>query len=182
MKELSLHLLDVIENSIKANASLIELDIREDSLKDHLHFRIIDDGRGMEPEFVERVLDPFTTTRTTRKVGLGLSLFKAAAEQTGGGLTIASEVGKGTIVECWFGLSSIDRAPLGKMDDTLILLISGYPDIDFLYRHETDSGSMTFDTRFFREALEDVPLNHVEVLKFLRKEFCEHFNQLHSKA
>ena len=147
MKELSLHILDIAENSVKAEASLIEIEISEDTGKNLLTIAIKDNGVGMSEEFLKRVKDPFSTTRTTRRVGMGISLFEAAAEQCGGGLEISSEQNVGTEVFVRFQLDHIDRAPLGDMAGTMQTLIGGSPDRDFVYSHSKDGKCFTMDTR-----------------------------------
>ena len=167
MKELSLHILDIVQNSIKAKAQNIGIDILESEGANELVITITDDGCGMEPEFLARVRDPFTTTRTTRKTGMGISLFEAAAVQTGGWLDIQSEKGVGTTLAVKFTLDSIDRAPLGDMASTVVTVIGGAPDIDFLYRHKTDKGEFVLDTKKLRETLGDVPLDIPDVLAWI---------------
>ncbi len=169
MKELSLHILDIIQNSIKANAKNIEVLIDESKKENRLDIVIKDDGCGMSPEFLSRVRDPFTTTRTTRKTGMGISLFEAAAVQTGGGLSIESEEGVGTTLAVNFVLDSIDRAPLGNMASTMVTAIGGAPQIDFLYRHKTDKGEFKLDTKGIRETLGGVPLDIPEVLQWINE-------------
>ena len=167
MKELSLHILDIVQNSIKAEAKNITVEIVESISEDKLTISVIDDGCGMSEEFLARVRDPFTTTRTTRKTGMGISLFEAAAQQTGGGLDIRSKLGEGTTLTVWFGLSSIDRAPLGDMAGTMETIIGGAPDIDFVYRHVTDKGEFVLDTKELRQMLGDVPLNVPDILSWI---------------
>ena len=167
MKELSLHILDIVQNSIKAEAKNITVEIVESVGEDKLTITVIDDGCGMSEEFLARVRDPFTTTRTTRKTGMGISLFEAAAQQTGGGLDIKSKLGEGTTLTVWFGLSSIDRAPLGDMAGTMETIIGGAPDIDYVYRHVTDKGEFVLDTKELRQMLGDVPLNVPDILSWI---------------
>ncbi|MDR1093080.1 MAG: ATP-binding protein, partial [Clostridiales bacterium] len=135
MRELSLHILDIVQNSIGAGAKTVRIGVAADTARDCLTIIIADDGKGMTKEFAENVTDPFTTTRTTRKVGMGLALFKAAAEDSGGSLKIESELGKGTTVTAVFGLSSIDRVPLGDLAGTMITLIRGAPDVDYVLEY-----------------------------------------------
>ena len=167
MKELSLHILDIVQNSIKAEAKNITVEIVESVGEDKLTITVIDDGCGMSEEFLARVRDPFTTTRTTRKTGMGISLFEAAAQQTGGGLDIKSKLGEGTTLTVWFGLSSIDRAPLGDMAGTMETIIGGAPDIDYVYWHVTDKGEFVLDTKELRQMLGDVPLNVPDILSWI---------------
>ena len=167
MKELSLHILDIVQNSIKADAKNITVTIVESIDEDKMTITVEDDGCGMSEEFLARVRDPFTTTRTTRKTGMGISLFEAAAQQTGGGLDITSKEGEGTTLTVWFGLSSIDRAPLGDMAGTMETIIGGAPDIDYVYRHVTDKGEFVLDTKELRSMLGGVPLNTPDVLSWI---------------
>jgi len=146
MRELSMHILDLAQNSIVASATLIEIDVTADSASDTFKIAIRDNGRGMSPEFLARVRDPFTTTRTTRRVGLGIPMFAEAAQACDGGLTVESQVGKGTSVEATFRLSHIDRAPLGDIAATLIALIAANPDIDIVYRQQVIIGHPELDS------------------------------------
>lgn len=167
MKELSLHVLDIAKNSVKAKAGVIEIIIEENTEQNFLTIEINDNGCGMDAEFLSRVRDPFSTTRTTRKVGMGISLFEAAAVQCGGWLDISSEVGSGTSVKAYFKYDHIDRAPLGDMAGTMTTLISGSPDTEFIYRHVKDGKSFVMDTRELREILGDVPLDTPEVINWI---------------
>ncbi len=167
MSEVSLHILDIAKNSVKANADLIEILVTEDEEKDLLSIGIYDNGCGMSEEFLKTVKDPFSTTRTTRKVGMGIPLFMAAANACGGDLAIESEEGVGTRLDVTFGLSHIDRAPLGDMAGTMQTLISGSPNIDFLYRHTKNGQEFVLDTREIRNILGDVPLDTPDVLMWL---------------
>ncbi len=167
MKELSLHILDIAKNSVKAEASLIEIIVEEDIEKNRLRISIKDNGKGMSEEFLKTVKDPFSTTRTTRKVGMGISLFEAAAEQCGGHLDISSELGVGTTLSVEFQLDHIDRAPLGDMAGTMLTLISGSPDIDFCYRQIKNEKEFLLDTRQMRSILGEVPLNSPDVLSWI---------------
>lgn len=167
MTEISLNVLDVAENSTKAGASLVTIRISVDTTQDTLTIIIEDDGCGMTKEQVAQVTDPFFTTRTTRKVGLGVPFFKYAAECTGGNFHIDSQIGSGTAVTAVFGLSHIDRMPLGDITSTIHTLIVYHPDIDFIYYYRYDDASFTLDTREFRQILGDVPLNSPEVSEYI---------------
>ena len=167
MKELSLHILDIAKNSVKAQATLIEIYVTEDESKNLLTIEIKDNGCGMSEEFLKTVKDPFSTTRTTRKVGMGISLFEAAAVQCGGKLDIISEVGVGTRLTTTFELDNIDRAPIGDMAGTMQTLISGSPAIEFIYRHEKNSKVFVLDTRELKQVLGEVPLDTPEVLLWI---------------
>lgn len=169
MRELSLNVLDIAQNSISANASLIEIAVIEDTVKKELLIRILDNGKGMTPEQVANVQDPFFTTRTTRRVGMGIPLFKLAAEQTGGGLTIKSEVGKGTDVETVFKTDSIDFTPLGDINSTIIMLITMNTDRDFIYRYGIDENEFTLSTAELKGILGGVPLDEPSVAQWIRE-------------
>ena len=178
MKELSLHILDIAENSVKAKASKIEITVSEDTKNNLLTIGIKDNGCGMSEEFLKTVKDPFSTTRTTRRVGMGLSLFEAAAQQCGGGLDIKSKEGEGTEVYVTFALNHIDRAPLGDMAGTIETLIGGSPDIDFIYRHKKDGAEFVLDTEEIRETLAGVPLDTPEVILWIGDFINEGINEL----
>lgn len=179
MRELSLHILDIVQNSVSAGASLIQIVIVEDTKADRMSIDIIDNGRGMTRTQVSKVSDPFFTSRTTRKVGLGIPLFKMAAEQAGGEFSIESIPGKGTTVKATFGLTHIDRAPLGNMIATVNVLIRCNPKIDFIYRREKDGRSFTLDTRDLRKELgAEVPLDTPEVLEWVDGYLKENTEQI----
>jgi len=179
MKELSLNILDIAENSVKAKASLTEIRLTETD--EWLTLVIQDDGCGMTEEVVRGVVDPFYTTRTTRKVGMGLPLLKLAAEMTGGTLQVVSRAEKehpddhGTTVTATFAVSHIDCPPLGDVVETMVTLIQGHPDTDFLFVHTVGEREVRLDTRELRQVLEDVPLNSYEILQwieaFLREQY-----------
>lgn len=168
MTEISLNVLDVAENSVRANASLIEITVEINTETDRLTIVISDNGCGMSKEQAAKVEDPFFTTRTTRSVGLGVPFFKYAAELTGGEFRIQSEPGKGTVVTAVFVLSHIDRMPLGDMTSTMHTLITFNTKIDFLYSYIVDKNSFALDTREFREVLEDVPFDMPEVSAYIK--------------
>ena len=173
MRELSLNVMDIAQNSISAGASLITLEVEEDLTRDLLRISVKDNGRGMTPEQVQNVTDPFYTTRTTRKVGLGVPLFKMEAEMTGGHFTIDSTVGVGTDLTAVFHPSSVDMIPLGDINGTVQLLVTGNPERDFLYsRRYKDHGGerdFTLDTRELREVLGgEVALNAPEVVLWVK--------------
>ena len=181
MKELSLNILDIAENSVKAGALLTEITVDEtDSV---LTIIIKDDGYGMTPEILKGVTDPFYTTRTTRSVGLGLPLLKLEAEQTGGGITVESRHidehpdTHGTQVTAVFSKDHIDSVPLGDIIASIVTLIHGHPDIDFLFIHRVQGREVTLDTRELREALEGVPLNTYEVIKWIEEYLREQYSQ-----
>lgn len=180
MLELSLHILDVLQNALEAGASRIELVIEEDLSRDLLRITATDNGRGMDRAMLERARDPFFTTRSTRRVGLGIPLFAAAAEHCNGGLTIESVVGKGTTIMATFQHSHVDRAPLGNMVTTLLSVILGREQIDLHYRHRVNERSFDFDTDEIKARLGDVPLSHPLVRNWLKDYLEEGLNALHS--
>ncbi len=173
MKELSLNILDIAKNSVKAEATRIGIKIDENIPDNTLTIVISDNGCGMSEEFVNRVRDPFTTTRTTRKVGMGIPLFELAASQCGGGLEIESKRGEGTVVTARFEYDHIDRAPIGDMPGTITTLISGSPDIDFEYIHVLNGTEFIFDTAEVREVLGGVPLDTADVLNWINEYISE---------
>ncbi|SDM62495.1 ATP-binding protein [Acetanaerobacterium elongatum] len=173
MQELSLNILDIVQNSVKAKASLITIRVIEDIHADTLTITIADNGCGMSEETAKAAVDPFYTTRTTRKVGLGLPFIKMAAEMTGGSFSIQSAIGVGTTVTAVFGLRHIDRMPLGDMCSTMLTLVSGSPQIDFVYTHLNAEQDFIMDTRQFKEILGDVPLNAPEILNFIKDYISE---------
>ena len=167
MRELSLNILDVAQNSITAGASLITIEVNENTVDKTLFIGIYDNGKGMSEEQVKSVVDPFFTTRTTRKVGMGIPLFKMAAEQTGGGLEIESELGVGTNVRANFKTDSVDFTPLGDIASTVQMLITMNTDRDFVYKHIVNEKEFVADTREIKEILGDVPLDTYEVSQWL---------------
>lgn len=164
MQELSLNILDIAQNSVKAGATLVRVGVTVEA--NALTIEIADNGCGMSPEFLQRVTDPFTTTRTTRKVGLGIPLFKQSAEMTGGSFSISSEPGVGTAVRATFVLDSIDRMPLGDLADTVCSLL--YEQIDFVWHYAVDGRSFDFDTREIKAELGGIPIDSVQVVAFLK--------------
>jgi anti-sigma regulatory factor (Ser/Thr protein kinase) len=168
MKELSLNVLDLAQNSLSAGARHIAIEICESLNEDSLRIRIADDGAGMDPDFLERVTDPFVTTRTTRPVGMGIPLIKMAAEMAEGQFDIRSKRGEGTELSASFRLSHVDRMPLGDIAGTITTLIQGAPEVDYTYIRSTDSGSFEFDTRRIREMLEGISLREPEILDWIK--------------
>lgn len=168
MRELSLNILDISQNSISANASVVEIVVDENTVLNTMTVKIIDNGCGMDSEMLQRVNDPFCTTRTTRKVGMGIPLFKMAAEMTGGSLQISSVVGEGTAVTAVFKTDSIDFTPLGDIDSTIITLVTMNTHIDFLYRLIVDGREFVLDTKQLKELLGGVPLNEPEVVMWMK--------------
>lgn len=172
MLELSLNVLDIANNSIRANATLITIAIGIHKNADILSITIADNGCGMTEEQLTRVSDPFYTTRTTRGVGLGIPFFRQAALDTGGSFSITSEPRAGTTIHAEFGLSHIDRMPLGNINSTIHTLIIANKQIDFLYTYEFDDRKFHLDTREFRKILGDIPMDLPEVSNYI-KEYLE---------
>ena len=178
MRDLSEHIMDIIQNSVRANASLVELEIIEDVKVDVYKLIFKDNGCGMSADVLAKVEDPFFTSRTTRKVGLGISLLKQNAEQTGGYLNIRSEEGKGTDLEVVFSHSNIDRPVLGNLAETMMLLVGANPEMDFIYKHKTQEGEYVFDTKEVKEVLEEVALNDPNILIYLKEMINENVNTI----
>ena len=162
-----MNILDIAQNSVRAGATLVNIEVAADSTSDILKIGVLDNGCGMTPEQISRVTDPFYTTRTTRKVGLGIPLLKMAAEMTGGTLSIQSEPGCGCTVWATFGLSHIDRMPLGDLSSTATALIGACPQIDFVFNFSADGTGFTADTREFKRIMGDIPLSSPQVLQFI---------------
>ncbi len=173
LPEISLNILDIAQNSISAGASLTEITVDINPSEDMLTVIIKDNGCGMTEEQVKNVTDPFYTTRKTRKIGLGVPFFKMAAESTGGHFSIKSEVGAGTTVTAVFGLSHLDRMPVGDMTFTIHSLITLNCEIDFLYIYKVGEKSFTLDTREFREVLGGVPFNVPDVSDYIKEYLSE---------
>jgi hypothetical protein len=178
MKDLSLHILDIVENSISAKAMFIEISIEENHKANTYWVTIKDNGKGMSQEMANKVTDPYVTSRTTRKVGLGLPLLKMNAERTGGYLSITSEEGKGTEVKALFINDNIDRLPLGDIAGTIVILASSNPMIEFVYSHSVDREQYVFDTREIKEALEDVAINDNHIFKYLKEMINENLQEI----
>lgn len=179
MKELSLNILDIAENSVKAGASLIKIFITETAEK--LTITISDNGCGMNDEILKSVENPFYTTRTTRKVGMGIPLLKLAAEQSGGSVKIVSTTqgeNHGTCVTADFFKNHIDFTPLGDITQTLITLIQGHTDIDFLFKHKTENGEVNLDTAELRKVLDGIPLNTYDVIVWIKEYLNEQYQLL----
>jgi anti-sigma regulatory factor (Ser/Thr protein kinase) len=177
MKELSLNILDVTENSVKAGAALTEILLEETD--ETLKIVISDNGCGMDEQTLKSVTDPFYTTRTTRKVGMGVPLLKLAAEQTEGSFSVESSIDKdnhGTKVTAVFNKNHLDFTPLGDIVSTLTTLIQGHPDTDFYFSHKKGGGEVTLDTRELRQVLEGVPLNSYEVIKWIEEYLNEQYS------
>lgn len=179
-RELALHILDLAENSSNAGATLVTIDIVEDEAADRLTIRVSDNGRGMDAETARRISDPFFTTRNTRRVGLGIPFLKQATELCNGSMTIDSQVGKGTTITANFQHSHINRMPLGDLPNTILSLIVGNPQADFVYRHSAGDRHFEFDTRPVKRELGDVPLSEPTVIEYLRREISDSLAQIYN--
>jgi len=180
MRELSLHILDIVENGIAAGGNCIRIEVDEAPKKDQLKIVIRDNGRGMPIEKRDHMDDPFITSRTTRRVGLGLSLLSAATERCDGILRVDTQPGKGTEVEATFRYHHIDRAPLGDIAATITTLIIGNPEIDFVYSHCIDGNEFSLDTREIREEMEDLSLSDPVVIHHLSEKIRSSLKELTS--
>ena len=179
MRELADNIMDIAQNSISAGASLTEVHIRVSHPDDRITFVFKDDGCGMSEEMVQTVMEPFTTSRKTRKVGLGLPLLKQTAEMTGGEISITSAVGVGTEVTASFGLGHIDRPPMGDGAGAWFSLVVMNPETDFLFTYDYDGQAFTFDTRVIRETVAPIPLNQMEVSAWIKECLTTEINELH---
>jgi hypothetical protein len=180
MKELALHILDIIENSLTAGASNVTTSINEDEASDLYEIEIADNGRGMDTDTLKKVQDPFYTTRSTRKVGLGISLFKQAVMQCNGKFLIESALGKGTVVKASMQLHHIDRQPLGDMPGVFVQLYCSYPDVAFKYIHTTANGRYVFDSLEIKNALGDIKFINAEIRNFIKAMILENLDAIKS--
>lgn len=178
MQDLSLHILDIVENAIASHAAHVAIRITEDLDKDQMIVEIEDDGDGIPPHLVQKVVDPFFTTRTTRKVGLGLSLLQQAAQACEGDLQVESQQGRGTVVRANFRYNHIDLKPLGDMASTMITLIVGNAHMDFQYMHRKGDKTFYLDTVELKRELDDVPIEHPKVVQFIRDEITRGLGEL----
>ena len=178
MEDLSLHVLDIAENAISAKAKKIEILVMEEPGENRLTIEIRDDGIGMDEEARQKAADPFFTTRSSRRVGLGLSLLAQAAEEAGGTLRIESNLGKGTRVTATFQYHHIDRKPLGSMVETMMSLLLGNPELDISYTHKKEGGSYTLSSQWLKEQFQDQSLTNPEVIQRVRKLLQEGLAQI----
>lgn len=182
MKELSLNILDIAMNSVRAGAKNVGIKI--DETDKSLVFTVSDDGKGMSEEFLKRASDPFCTTRTTRNVGMGLPLLKLAAQQTGGDTEIKSisedddRVNHGTVIKAFFYKNTVDFTPLGDIVSTVVTLIQGSPDIHWTFKHKTGGGDVSLDTAELENVLGDVPLDTPDVLVWIKEYLTEQYDSL----
>ncbi len=178
MKELSLHILDIIENSVRAEAIFIEFSIIEDTTKNLFIFQVKDNGKGMSSEFIQQVRNPFTTSRTTRKVGLGIPLLDDLCKMCNGVVEIESTVGVGTTLKATMEYNHIDRIPLGDMASTMVTLILSNPEINFHYTHEYNERQFVLDTKEVKNLLEGVPISELSVVQWLKEYIIENLSEI----
>ncbi len=178
MAELCLHIIDLVENSARAGARNIGVRLLHSTARDRLELEIGDDGCGMDDETARLVQDPFYTTKSGKKVGLGIPLLKAAAEMTGGAFAIRSQPGQGTSVLAHFSASHIDTPPVGALADTVLTLLVAHAEINIAFRIETDSGRFELSTAEIREQVGQLPLSHPDILAFLRPYIGENLQAL----
>ncbi len=178
LPEISLNVLDIAQNSIKAGATLVEIRVEKQRAEETLTLTISDNGCGMDEKQVEQVIDPFFTSRSTRKVGLGVPFLKQAAEASGGSFRITSEVGVGTQVFAKFHTGHIDCMPLGDINSTIFSLVTINEELDFVYTYTVDQKSFTLDTREIREILGNVSFQNGEVASFLREYLSENQSEV----
>jgi len=170
MEDLSLHILDIVENSVAAQAGKIEIRITEDKKKDLISVEVIDNGIGMDKETVKKVLDPFYTSKTVRRFGLGLPLLSEAAKAANGRFSIKSKIKEGTKIKADFQYSHIDRQPLGDIGQTIITLVMGNPEIDLIYVHKRNNHKYSLDTRKIKAKLKEAPINSLAGIRMIRED------------
>ena len=180
MKEISLHILDIAQNCVRADASHIYITIREQINLNQFEIEIEDNGRGIDQEILPLITDPYHTSRTTRKIGMGLPLLKHSAEQAGGILSVRSRKGEGTIVFCNFELNHIDRPPLGDIAGVITQLMTSYPELVLVYRHKTDSGDFELDSREVKEMIGELSRAGNELRKYLKEMIRENLQEIDS--
>ncbi|MDR2599203.1 MAG: ATP-binding protein [Oscillospiraceae bacterium] len=183
MDELSLNILDIAQNSIAANARFIEIDVIENDDDNTLIIRVKDDGKGMSKELVETVENPFVTTRTTRKIGLGISFLKEAAELTGGTIELDSTPDVGTTITATFIKDNLDRQPIGDLTATIIALVTLNPSIDFNFTYTVNENEFNFNTKEIKTMLgDDTELNNPPIVQFLTGYVNEHIVNLNGES
>lgn len=178
MNDLSMHILDIIQNSISAGATRVTLTVDENPAADLLTIVIGDNGRGMTPEQVSRLSDPFFTSRTTRKVGMGIPLLKQSAEQSGGEVRITSEPGRGTEVTAVFGYSDIDRPPLGDVANALMITASSNPRMDFILTYRYNGEEYVLDTADVKEIFGEDAFCNLTIVKNIEKMLKENIDEV----
>ncbi len=168
MRDISLHILDIVENSINAGASKVEIEMVEDSKADRFMLRVVDDGKGMDEDLMKKIRDPFFSMKPGKKFGLGIPMLAQTAKECNGELTVHSEEGKGTSISAEYRLSHIDSKPLGDMGSTMAALVAGHSEVDYSLVYDRDGARYEFDTEGIKAELGDVPINLPDVLKFIK--------------
>jgi len=179
MNNISMHILDIVQNSISAKSSLIEICINENLKTNLFNVLIKDNGKGMDDEFLAHVEDPYITTRTTRKVGLGIPLLKHSAEQSNGYIKVHSEKNIGTTIQATFQHDHIDRPPLGDIAGTIVLVVAANPDVEFKYVHCVNNNKYEFDTREVKQVLDDVRINDPKIRGMLKEMITENLREIY---
>ena len=169
MEDISSHIMDIVTNSVRARARHVAISVMEDTKAGLLNLTVKDDGMGMDSDTSRKIQDPFFSTKKGRKVGLGVPLLKGTAETTGGRFSLTSEPGKGTEIRATLNLHHPDLPVVGNLKDTILVLVVGNPEIDFTFTHGKDEKVFVLDTRELKKTLEDIPVNHPEVINFLTK-------------
>jgi len=182
MKNIALHILDLVQNSARANASKVLISITEDPVGGSYHLKIQDNGEGMGEDILQKATNPFYTSRATRKVGMGLPLVQMNAERTGGSFALRSVRGKGTSVEADFKLSHPDRLPMGEIDDVLVLLAVGLPQLRLVYEHKTPYGTYCFDTEVISEIIGNIQETNMEIRRFLKELIAENLKDIKAES
>jgi hypothetical protein len=182
MLELAAHILDIAENSVRAGARLVEIIINEDDAKNFLSIEINDDGSGMTKEEIKKSFDPFYTTKKVRRIGLGIPLLADAAKRAGGKLYLKSTKGEGTKLKATFQMDHLDRQPMGNILTTVITLIAGNSFVDFIYKHMHNDRRFSLDTREIRNEIGDLPINHSEILRYIRDIINEGLSEIRPRA
>ncbi len=182
MKSIALHILDLVQNSARAKASKVFISISEDPVAGSYQLKIQDDGEGMKEEILQKATNPFYTSRTTRRIGMGLPLVKLNAERTGGSFKLQSEPGKGTSMEADFACNHPDRLPLGEIDDVLVLLAVGLPQLRLVYEHKTPGGTYCFDTEVIREITGNIQESSLEIRRFLKEMIAENLKDINAES
>jgi signal transduction histidine kinase len=182
MLDLSSHILDIAENSVRAGATKVEIIIREDSGNNLLTIEVNDNGKGMTKEETQKAHDPFYTTKTVRRVGLGIPLLAEATQRANGFIKLSSKQGRGTKLKAVFQLDHLDRQPLGNITSTIINLIAGNSSVDFIYKHRHNDRRFSMDTRNIRKEIGDLPINHSEILRYIRNVIIQGLGAIQPKA
>jgi len=182
MLELALHILDIAENAVRAGAGIVRITLNEQVRADRLTMEVADDGAGMSDAELQRAIDPFYSTKKVRRVGLGLPMLADAAQRAGGCFEIHSREGVGTRVVVTFQLSHLDRQPLGDLEGSLITLLVGNAGVDFIFRHRRGKKGFTLDTRKIRREIGGIPLNHPEVIRFVKQYIRDGLSDIGTKA